>query len=237
MKNSLFFEHIIQKINSAKNKADTLAKQADHRGIEGAIREIALKECIEPFLTESFRVNSGKIIDSEGNQSRQVDLIIYRKKLIPPILISPELGFFPVESVKYAIEVKSKVTSSNLKDCIENFKSIQNLKSYPKSMEHPLPVTVLFGFDSDINSSDLTRLSKNIYKNSPLTTVCILGKGYWLFDQKNQNFFGKDTRKSEKKFSEFCNFITGLMNTLSQEELTFRHFYPGIYVNPDPSID
>ncbi len=85
-----YFDYIAGKIGTAKRRADLLAQDLGHRGIEGEIREIALKECIEPFLTQSFQCGNGKIIDSYQQISSQIDLVIYHKKVVPPILISSE---------------------------------------------------------------------------------------------------------------------------------------------------
>lgn len=48
---SIVFDHIVKKISNAKAAADALATHTKHKGITGSIREIALKQCIEPFLT------------------------------------------------------------------------------------------------------------------------------------------------------------------------------------------
>lgn len=76
-------QHILERISSAKNRANVLASQVEHRGIEGQIREIAVKQCIEPFLTQSYSCSAGKVIDSLGNISDQMDLVVYHKKVAP----------------------------------------------------------------------------------------------------------------------------------------------------------
>ena len=118
-----YYDYIVNKISAAKKTADDLAKEVGHHGLEGQIRELALKECVEPFLTHSFQCSSGKMIDIFQSQSDQIDLIVYQTKAAPPILINKDLGFFPVECCRYAFEVKSTLTASQIKDAIKKFKS------------------------------------------------------------------------------------------------------------------
>lgn len=80
-----YFNYIADKIASAKSKADTLTSNIGHHGLEGEIRELAIKECIMPFLTQSFHCGTGKIIDSYKNISDQIDLVVYHRRTVPPI--------------------------------------------------------------------------------------------------------------------------------------------------------
>lgn len=234
--NTRFYDFISNKISSAKKNADDLARGVGHHGLEGEIRELALKECIEPFLTHSFRCGTGKIIDLFGKQSDQIDLIVYQTKSAPPILLNRDLGFFPVECCRYAFEIKSTLTATQIKDSIKKFKSLWPLRSYPRRQDDgsitdggPRPVAVLFAFGSDVSGSEIERFLKYESAEHPACTVlCVLGKGYWFFS--NGQWHGLAVSEDKPNF-EFCSFITGFMNTLAAEETTMRGFNPGGYVN------
>jgi len=233
-----YYDYIVNKISAAKKTADDLAKEVGHHGLEGQIRELALKECVEPFLTHSFQCSSGKMIDIFQSQSDQIDLIVYQTKAAPPILINKDLGFFPVECCRYAFEVKSTLTASQIKDAIKKFKSLWPLKSYPKRQDDgsiedggPRPVAVLFAFDSDVSGSEITRFLKYESSVHPACTVlCVLGKGYWFFHGGRWHGFAAD---ENEPYSEFCGFITGFMNTLAAEETAMRPFSPGGYMRAE----
>ncbi len=238
---SKYYEHIAGRIDMAKRKADILTKNIGHRGIEGEIREIALKECIEPFLTHSYSCGTGKVIDSYQLLSNQMDIIIYHKKVVPPILVNRELGFFPVECVRHVIEVKSTLTATELKDSIKKFHSVADLRSFPRpqkdgSVQHgSLPATVLFAFASDISGSEIERYLKydENHKFPAAVVICVLGKGYWFYSHESGEWIGKDSAAEDGPYFEFCAFIAGLMNTLSSEETSLRPFSPGMYVDLD----
>ena len=110
-----------------------------------------------------------------------------------------------------------------------------NLKSVFSNLGKPgsLPATVLFAFGSDISGSEIDRyLRYNPASPPPCTVLCVLGKGYWVYGQDG-GWHGIDTSGSAEHFQEFAFFITGLMNTLAAEELTFGTFNPGAYMAID----
>ncbi len=239
MQETRYYRHILNKITAAKQAADAMAIDIDHPGLEGDLRELALKDCIEPFLTHSFKVGTGKVIDTYQNLSDQIDAVIYHTKLVPPIFFSKVLGIYPVESVRYVFEVKSKLNATQIEDSLKKFESIRNLKSFPRqkedgSIEHgALPANVLFAFGSDITGSEIERFLKyDSYEYPASIALVVLGKGYWFYDCDDRKWYGCDT-SDKGDLSEFVFFMTGFMNTLSAEESTMRGFNPGGYVKLD----
>lgn len=85
------FDYVANRIAAAKRNADSLASGIGHPGIAGQIREVAARDCVEPFLTQSYQCGSGKV-DSMQKLSDQIDLVFYYKKVAPPILVSKDLG-------------------------------------------------------------------------------------------------------------------------------------------------
>jgi hypothetical protein len=237
------FEFISSKITAAKHNAKSLSSGIGHRGMEGEIRELAIKECVEPFLTQSYSCGNGKVIDSYQSISDQIDLIVYHSKVAPPILISRDLGLFPVECVRYVFEIKSTLTATEVKDANKKFRSVRDLRSFPrtssdgKKTHGALPTTVLLAFESDITGSEIERYVKHtVDETPPCTVLCVLGKGYWFYDGASKKWYGEETTNLDAKNIEFCMFIAGFMNTLAAEETSIRPFIPGVYVNVDDAI-
>lgn len=236
---SKHFDYISNKIASAKREADSLSSGVGHRGIEGEIREIAVRDCVEPFLTQSYQCGTGKVIDSRRAISDQIDLVVYHRKVAPPILVNRDLGLYPVECVRYVFEIKTKLTAAEIKDANKKFRSVSLLTSFPK--EQPdgtieggrLPATVLLAFGSDIKGSEVERYMKHTEGVSPCTAICVLGKGYWVHDYASKSWYGYESQPDHPPYTEFCHFITGFMNTLAAEETSMRPFSPGAYVNGD----
>jgi hypothetical protein len=237
------FDYIANRIAAAKINADSLASNIGHQGIVGQIRELAARDCVEPFLTQSYQCGSGKVIDSAQNLSDQIDLVVYHRKVVPPILVSRDLGLYPVECVRYVFEVKATLTATEVKDANKKFRSVSRLISFPKKQSDgsikggAMPSTVLIAFGSDISGSELDRYLKHTEgEYPPCTVLCVIGKGYWFFDAKTKSWYGQESTAGSAPFTEFCMFITGFMNTLAAEETSMKPFQPGAYVNVDEVI-
>lgn len=235
------FDYITGLISAAKAEADKLSRHADHHGLAGEIRELAAQKCVEPFLTQSFRCGTGKVIDSLGNKSDQTDIVVFHKKTVAPVLLSSQLGLFPVECVRYAFEVKSTLSATEIKDANAKFRALAKLKSYPKTDANgsviggPMPASVLFAFSSDIVGDELERYIRHTEDNSPPCTVlCVLGKGYWWY--ASGKWHGVRCVPNMPPFAEYAGFVTGLMNTLSSEECSIRPFNPGPYIDAIGSV-
>jgi hypothetical protein len=231
------FGYIANRIAAAKLNADGLASRLGHRGLEGQIRELAARECIEPFLTQSFQCGTGKVIDSRGGLSDQIDLVVYHRKVAPPVLVGGDLGLFPVECVQYAFEIKSRLTSAEIRDANKKFRSVANLVSFPETdsdgvlRRGPAPATVLLAFGSDMRGSEIERYIRHTPDEfPPCMTLCVLGRGYWYYRPDTKSWHGHDTH-NERLFVEFCMFIMGFMNTLAKEESSLKPFLPGAYVD------
>ncbi|WP_192560254.1 DUF6602 domain-containing protein [Pseudomonas allokribbensis] len=237
---SKYFEYITDKVAAAKREADILAAQLNHHGLAGQIREIALRNCVVPFLTHSFHCGSGKVIDTAEKISDQLDLVVYQRKTAPPIMFASELGLFPIECVKYVFEVKSTLNASEVKDAIKKFQSLHELRSYPRMVSGETvygenPITVLFAFSSDISGSEIERYLKYDSGEIPQASViCVLGKGYWFW---KDGWHGVLIKPEMPPMFEFALFITGLINTLVSEEMSLRAFSPGAYVNVDKVLE
>ncbi len=68
----------------------------------------------------STGVGSGHTIDSFGNTSRQMDVVLYEKEICPVFAINedPASTYYPCEGVIAVGEVKSSLDSSELEDLL-----------------------------------------------------------------------------------------------------------------------
>ena len=126
MSNEIFRTRVINTIKGAIQEAQD-ASQIDHPGLVGRVRELALEHLIVPMHPTGFEVGTGKLVDNQGNQSAETDLVIYNRAVLPPIMHSSRDGVFPVESTFYAIEVKSRITAADVQDSIQKGRSITTL--------------------------------------------------------------------------------------------------------------
>ena len=241
MSRRAYYDLIRQRIAGATAEAAAAAKELDDSALVGRIREIALRDCILPYLTHSFRCGTGKIVDTTGYTTRQIDLVVYQTKLAPPLLLGEDIGIFPAECCAYAFEVKSTITAAEIRRAITTATSVRRLRRFPYKNERgevryrgSLP-TVLFAFDTNMRGDELKRYLK--YDTSPVpmfTVLLVVGKGYWFW--KDGRWFGATVEKFETPEGVFAGFIAGFTNTLAQHEATLQGFSPGVYMYPEELV-
>lgn len=104
-----------------------LATAIKHPGESGRARENALAAFIRRLVPRSFGVDTGFVIDSQGEISRQIDIVIYRTDYHPVFEIGG-VKHFLVESVVAVIENKARITTrAQLKSALENIRSVKKL--------------------------------------------------------------------------------------------------------------
>ena len=109
-----------------KSEADLLTTVAKHDIDLDAPREAFIREVLELFLPSSYAIGSGLVVDSKGQNSRKMDLVIYRRDF--PLLNLPGgSDRFLYESVLATIEVRPKLVRKTLFDALDACASLSEL--------------------------------------------------------------------------------------------------------------
>ncbi|WLE96607.1 MAG: hypothetical protein QTN59_18235 [Candidatus Electrothrix communis] len=109
-----------------KSRFDYINHSIGHSLTKGEENEAEIKKLLIEFLPPAYGVGSGLIVDTQGNESKQVDIIIYDKS-IPNYTLSSESKIFLVDQVLATIEIKTTFTKTSLLEAIENTNSIKKL--------------------------------------------------------------------------------------------------------------
>lgn len=228
--------HVSARMQSLLVESHALSEVIGHNGLRGQIRELFVKQFLIPFLPPHIGIGTGEIINHEGKCSRQLDVVLYNKERVPPILVSgSDTGIFPWESVVAVIEVKSKLTNTALKEAHLNAHSVHDIYSSldepwvlvgglkPKeNMKSPTPIPYyIFAFDSDLSFLNET---EEFQTNSGARHI---GKeGRRLF-QSLDSFFD-DVTKLESKLQR--NDVTDEEKEVMQQEIvTLRSIRNNIF--------
>lgn len=112
----------------------------NHSSIKGTLLEKAVCDFFQTMLPNNLGITSGFIIDSNGNQSTQLDLIIYDNLKGCTFFNEGGISILPCEFVHCAIEVKTSINSTELQKCAEASRKIKQLerKAFYKNT---LPIT------------------------------------------------------------------------------------------------
>ncbi|MCG6242081.1 hypothetical protein K6U55_08540 [Vibrio diabolicus] len=201
------------------------ASNLSHQGVKGTILEILISKLFRPLLPSDIGVGTGQIIESySGKTSNQIDIILYDKSILPPVLFDEYTGIFPVEAVLYTIEVKTTLTKQDLRVAHESAKVVRHFGFLPgledengKESHHSVePVrSVVFALNSTLKGEKLKECEryKSIYLNEDpafafIRSICVAGKSY-CYDSGTHwiQVDGND------EHDEILSFIGGVTNT------------------------
>ena len=98
----------------------------EHSSLVGSAREFIIKRVLHAILPPIIHIGTGKVVDSSGKRSRQMDIIVYDSRF-PVFEIQSGIGIYLLEGVIATIEVKSTLTKKSLIEALENTYSLLQL--------------------------------------------------------------------------------------------------------------
>lgn len=177
---------------------ENLTKQIEHKGLKGRAREIVIKHFLKDYLSPFLGVESGEIISSKGDVSREIDVVIFDRLRCPVFLREDEVHIFPIESVYAVIEVKSFLDSRELEDCVEKVQSVKRMPKlayfgeggaikrsfslFGRKYEYFPTLGFVFAFDSIElgtlgQNLEAMNITGQIDLDKRIDTICVLKKG------------------------------------------------------------
>jgi hypothetical protein len=191
-----YYEGILNQIESEVKLINNIF---EHQGLKGEGNENALKNLLIKFLPKKYGIGTGIVIDRNGKQSKQCDIIIYDNQNYPELLSLTSVKLFPVDLVYAVIEVKTKLDSEKSKIAIDNIKSVKKLDFIKASFRtiptEPInvlsgdteffgdqdsspPIGIVFAYKSSTNNLDtfINWFSANdskLYKEYPSHVFCL----------------------------------------------------------------
>ena len=228
------------KIKSAIEQARA-ASAFTHQGVKGAVLEILIGELFKPLLPSDIGVGTGQIIDSyKSPMSGQIDIILFDRSILPPVLIDEKTGIFPIESVLYTIEVKTTLNATELSSAHEAAKRLMKFGYLPglqdetgKEKNHPVEKarSVIFALGSDLSGTRLNEAQryKNLYgeESAHLQAICVVGREYWY--DNGEHWRGLE---HTNEYDEVLAFIGGVTNTYKEVSKSRHNPLLGNYIVP-----
>jgi len=187
------FDEVSDQMKSDFIKAQ---KSLSHAGLKGDANEETVRKFLRQYFPKTLDITTGMLVDSDGNQSKQLDIIICDSSKTPIFFQSGETRVIPIECAYAVIEVKAFLDKTELEKAFENMLSVKSLtkKAYfnqkgviihthslfGKEWDHWPMQHFVFAYNSTGIESVLTNL--NSYQNSNdihkrIDTICVLEKG------------------------------------------------------------
>lgn len=98
-----------------------------HSGTKGEVSEDQWRGILAGYLPSRYRVAKGQVVDSCGNYSEQIDVIVHDAHYCPRFLESETTVFVPAESVYGVFEVKQEITVEYLRQAAGKAASVRRL--------------------------------------------------------------------------------------------------------------
>jgi hypothetical protein len=219
------------------------AGQYDNNVLKGQAREIFISGLLRPYLGPFMGVCGGVAIDSYGGHSRQLDLIIFDRRVIAPSMLRETDGVIPVESVLATVEVKSTLTRQELVAAVDNARSVKVLRHRPDELEPGSPrknsrLCYVFAFASDLRqSSELDRLQQVVEQSNatgcavrvPISGVCVPGVGFVHCTDATVTPPHFAEKASGEDLSEVLRFVVHVVDSAGalasqRRQIVLRHY-------------
>jgi hypothetical protein len=169
-----YYEGMLQGMRA---KVDFINDQLQHQGLKGKGNEKVLRKVLKHFLAKKYAIGTGVVIDRNGTQSKQCDIVIYDNMLYPSILTLSDVHMFPVDIVYATIEIKTTLDAGEAKKALANIASVRALNLIPDDFATILtlpssskdaglvryegpptpPIGAVFAYDSDTQHLDTLR--------------------------------------------------------------------------------
>lgn len=118
-----------------KSIVEQLYMDTNHPSTLGGYREEIWKSLFEQIVPKKFSIErSVFILDSEGNVSDEVDLVIFDEQYTPYIFKYGIIKFIPIEAVAVVIQCKSKGKNNDKEDLEKWLESINKLQTSDRSI-------------------------------------------------------------------------------------------------------
>ncbi len=220
------------------------AQPLEHAGVKGAIREVLMTDLFRPLLPADIGIASGVLISAfDQGQSAQQDVIIFDKRIVPPILFEQGPAIVPVESALVCIEIKSKLTATELRSAHDSAKTVQNLSlhsgkpddkdEWVDDLSNALVISLLLALDTDLTAAgqnEVDRYKTLLAGDQPsLSGICVAGRCAWfrtenvIYDQASGKYFKEDYTPilgtwrevpSDSQHAEMLEFLTGVIQIM-----------------------
>jgi hypothetical protein len=231
--NKLYKEMVIANIKKALSESKA-AGNYDNQVLKGRAREIFVSDLLRPFISPNIDICTGIVIDSANNHSKQIDVILFNKRIIPPFLLKEGEGIIPYESVLSTIEVKSKLDREEVLNSVQNARSVKTLEPFFAEIKSSgtsknSPACYIFSFDSDLKEKteyerlkevvDEVNSNEDVSIYVPISGLCIPDKCflYCVNAKKDPDFKTVDNVDDCNIALEFLIHIIDTCNLLSAQ--------------------
>ena len=173
-----------------EQKLSTARKAFGHPGSKGDASEEIWLEMLKTYLPKRYSVNKAFVVDSQGNFSDQIDIVISDRQYSPFIFHYQGQTVVPSESVYAVFEAKQSISAAQITYAQDKAESVRRLHRTSLPIPHaggtypPKPLghilAGLLTFESDWSPALGTTLENSLSSDDPLRRLdlgCVAAHG------------------------------------------------------------
>lgn len=163
-----------------------------HPGSKGDSLENVWIDWLREYLPNRYCVDKAFVIDSKGQLSHQLDLVIYDQHFTPFVFKQDGISYIPAEGVYAVFEVKPEINKGYIEYTGEKIESVRNLHRTSTNIidrgekYDPRPLTKIIGGLLAVESTVSNKTMENHFKSlKGLQTIdmgCAVATGSFYVD-------------------------------------------------------
>lgn len=110
-----------------RNQMALATQSISHAGTMGSVNEDHWLELLRSYLPNRYEVDTGIIIDSKGNRSDQIDVVIFDRHFTPTLLDQKKHRYIPAEAVYAIFECKPAINKGYIDYAQDKATSVRNM--------------------------------------------------------------------------------------------------------------
>jgi Domain of unknown function (DUF6602) len=213
----------IQQPMIAQLKADR--KNITHPTAKGDTTELAWLDMIRSYIPKRYQAEKAFVLDSKGNKSDQIDIVIFDRQYSPLLLNRDGATYVPAESVYAVIEVKQGLNKKFVKYAGQKAQSVRSLYRTNAPIYHAggiisepkKPFTILAGIvtlDSDWAPAwgkSFKAILRELSNEQRLDFGCVLNSGaFQITYSHGDNVKVSNSRKDNSLIVFFLQLLSSL---------------------------
>lgn len=210
--------------NDIEQRLEIIRQSFEHPGAKGNASEKVWLDILRKFLPMRYQADSAHIVDSKGQFSEQIDIVIYDRQYSPLIFQYAGELIIPAESVYAVFEAKQTISASEVRYACEKVQSVRKLHRTSIAIPHaggeypPKPLVHIYGGVLTLESKWSPPLGKSLLKSldqvtdeGKLDMGCVAAHGCFMLNKETNEYEILDGEKAATVF--LINLIARLQSS------------------------
>lgn len=200
--------------NDVVTHLETARHALNHPGDKGDASEQVWIDLLSEYLPRRYQVASAHVVDSKGEVSHQIDIVIFDRQYSPFMFTFKGKHFVPAESVYAVFEAKQELTTEDLGYAAKKIASVRKLHrtTMPTptndGVKPPKPLHHIIGGFLSLESGyspklgDTLREALAVHKGDDvrIDLGCVAAAGVFSYDSGMRAYLLKDTTAAVPEF-------------------------------------